>query len=89
MYVTLSNKTIFFFSFFPLEVDVMEREVSEDQDPEESERDERIEASEHDNVPAEQNDEGNVLEFKGFISQLFMHVHIYIKLGSSGSAMEI
>lgn len=41
----------------------MEREVSEDQDPEESERDERIEASEHDNVPAEQNDEGSVLEF--------------------------
>lgn len=53
----------------------MEREVSEDQDPEESERDERIETSEHDNVPAEQNDEGNELElnFKGFISELFVH----------------
>ncbi|XP_035208848.1 E3 ubiquitin-protein ligase UBR5-like isoform X3 [Stegodyphus dumicola] len=40
------------------EVDVMEREVSEDQDPEESERDDRTEQSEHDNVPPEQNDEG-------------------------------
>lgn len=60
---------------FLFQVDVMEREVSEDQDPEESERDERIEASEHDNVPAEQNDEGNKLElnFKGFILELFVH----------------
>lgn len=60
---------------FLFQVDVMEREVSEDQDPEESERDERIEASEHDNVPAEQNDEGNELElnFKGFILELFVH----------------
>ncbi|XP_054724980.1 E3 ubiquitin-protein ligase UBR5-like isoform X2 [Uloborus diversus] len=39
------------------EVDVMEREISEDQDPEESERDDRTEQSEHDNVPPEQNDE--------------------------------
>lgn len=36
----------------------MERDVSEDQDPEESERDERMETSENDNVPAEQNEEG-------------------------------
>ncbi|GFU25773.1 e3 ubiquitin-protein ligase UBR5 [Nephila pilipes] len=39
------------------EVDVMEREVSEDQDPEESERDEPADQSEQDNVPPEQNDE--------------------------------
>lgn len=38
----------------------MEREVNEDQDQEESERDERMEASEHDAVPVEQNDEGDV-----------------------------
>ncbi|XP_071034360.1 E3 ubiquitin-protein ligase UBR5 isoform X5 [Parasteatoda tepidariorum] len=39
------------------EVDVMEREVSEDQDPEESERDDHIEQSENDTVPQEQNDD--------------------------------
>ncbi|GIX75673.1 hypothetical protein CDAR_406353 [Caerostris darwini] len=39
------------------EVDVMEREVSEDQDPEESERDEPADPSEQDTVPPEQNDE--------------------------------
>lgn len=61
---TVSNKTIIFFF---LQVDVMEREVSEDQDPEESERDERIETSEHDNVPAEQNDEGNVFELNFWV----------------------
>lgn len=51
----------------------MEREVSEDQDHEESERDEAADQSEQDNAAPEQNDEGKSYNLYSFDLVLFSH----------------